>query len=164
MGYEIDPHYGLPASRLWEPSGLQLDLSDFTACRPGNHGAEPVDLLVCNPPYVRHHHIERSMKRRLGREATEQLGIRVSGLAGPVRLLHVVEPSMASSGQPVHLADPQRVHGRELRRGSQGVLAEPRRPDPDSPLRAERGAVRRRAGFLGRRMVPQQPSFVGLNP
>ena len=81
-GYEVDPHYGLPASRLWEPTGLQLDLSDFTACRPGDHGTEPVDLLVCNPPYVRHHHIERSMKRRLGIDATEQLGIRVSGLAG----------------------------------------------------------------------------------
>ena len=81
-GCEIDPHYGLPASRLWEPSGLRLDLSDFTACRPGDNGRERVDLLVCNPPYVRHHHIERSMKLRLGREATKQLGIRVSGLAG----------------------------------------------------------------------------------
>ena len=81
-GYEIDPHYGLPASRLWEPSGLRLDLSDFTASGPGDHGTERVDLLVCNPPYVRHHHIERSTKLRLGREVTEQLGIRVSGLAG----------------------------------------------------------------------------------
>ena len=81
-GYEIDPHYGLPASRLWERFGLRLSLSDFTTCRPGDHGTERVDLLVCNPPYVRHHHIERSTKRRLGRMVTEQLGIRVSGLAG----------------------------------------------------------------------------------
>ena len=81
-GYEIDPHYGLPASRLWEPTGLRLVLSDFTACRPNDRGTERVDLLVCNPPYVRHHHIERSTKLRLGREATEKLGIRVSGLAG----------------------------------------------------------------------------------
>ena len=81
-GYEIDPHYGVPASRLWEATGLRLNLSDFTVCSPGSNGAELVDLLVCNPPYVRHHHIERSMKLRLGREATEQLGIRVSGLAG----------------------------------------------------------------------------------
>ena len=81
-GYEIDPHYGLPASRLWEPSGLRLNLTDFTSCRPGDRGTERVDLLVCNPPYVRHHHIERSTKLRLGRDVTEQLGIRVSGLAG----------------------------------------------------------------------------------
>ena len=82
FGYEIDPHYGLPAARLWEPSGLRLDLTDFTACRPGDNGGERVDLLVCNPPYVRHHHIERATKLRLGRKVTEQLGIRVSGLAG----------------------------------------------------------------------------------
>ena len=81
-GYEIDPHYGVPASKLWEPFGLRLDLADFTACRPGDHDMERVDLLVCNPPYVRHHHIERSMKQRLGMAVTEQLGIRVSGLAG----------------------------------------------------------------------------------
>ena len=81
-GYEIDPHYGLPASELWEPTGLRLELADFTAGRPGGNGKERVDLLVCNPPYVRHHHIERSMKLRLGREAAARLGIRVSGLAG----------------------------------------------------------------------------------
>ena len=81
-GYEIDPHYGLPASRLWEPAGLRLEMADFTARGPGGNGTERVDLLVCNPPYVRHHHIERSMKLRLGRQAAGQLGIRVSGLAG----------------------------------------------------------------------------------
>lgn len=81
-GYEIDPHYGLPASKLWAPTGLRLELADFTAGRPGGNGKERVDLLVCNPPYVRHHHIERSVKLRLGRKTAAQLGIRVSGLAG----------------------------------------------------------------------------------
>ena len=81
-GYEIDPHYGVPASELWKRQGLRLDLLDFTACRPGSNGSEQVDLLVCNPPYVRHHHIDRTTKLRLGREAMGQLGIRVSGLAG----------------------------------------------------------------------------------
>ena len=81
-GYEIDPHYGLPAARLWESSGLRLELTDFTTCPSGENGGERVDLLVCNPPYVRHHHIERATKLRLGRRVTEQLGIRVSGLAG----------------------------------------------------------------------------------
>ena len=49
---------------------------------PGENGGKRVDLLVCNPPYVRHHHIERATKLRLAREAAEELGIRVSGLAG----------------------------------------------------------------------------------
>ena len=81
-GYEIDPHYGLQASRLWGPTGLRLELSDFTTADPGDEGAERVDLLVCNPPYVRHHHIERATKRRLAKQTMQQLGIRVSGLAG----------------------------------------------------------------------------------
>ena len=81
-GYEIDRHYGLPASRLWEPTGLRLDLSDFTASSPGGGNTDLADLLICNPPYVRHHHIERHMKLRLGKDVAKQLGIRVSGLAG----------------------------------------------------------------------------------
>ena len=82
LGYEIDPHYGEPAARLWEATGLRLDLSDFTALSPDVAGVEQVDLLVCNPPYVRHHHIEGPVKQRLVGEAMLQLGIRVSGLAG----------------------------------------------------------------------------------
>ncbi len=81
-GYEIDPHYGAPASRLWEATGLRLELSDFTTRGPDTDGAKRVDLLVCNPPYVRHHHIEKPMKLRLAKDAMEQVGIRVSGLAG----------------------------------------------------------------------------------
>jgi len=81
-GFEIDPHYGLPAKQLWAPTGLRLTLSDFTAASPDRNGAGRADLLVCNPPYVRHHHIDRETKLRLGRRATEELGIRVSGLAG----------------------------------------------------------------------------------
>ena len=81
-GYEIDPHYGAPAARLWEATGLQMGLSDFTTLSPDTTGVGLVDLLVCNPPYVRHHHIARPMKRRLVDEALVQLGIRVSGLAG----------------------------------------------------------------------------------
>ena len=81
-GFEIDPHYGAPASRLWEATGLQLKLADFTTRNPRASGAEEVDLLVCNPPYVRHHHIEQTEKLRLSGEAMQEVGIRVSGLAG----------------------------------------------------------------------------------
>ncbi len=57
-------------------------MSDFTAAIPDRGGAGRVDLLVCNPPYVRHHHIDRATKLRLAKRAMEELGIRVSGLAG----------------------------------------------------------------------------------
>lgn len=80
-GFEIDPHYGRPAAALWEPTGLRLELDDFTLRRPAGHD-DLVDLMICNPPYVRHHHVERSMKKRLAAEVERNLRIRVSGLAG----------------------------------------------------------------------------------
>ena len=81
-GCEVDSHYGAPAARLWEATGLRMELSDFTKLSPDTAGLEQVDLLVCNPPYVRHHHLEKPMKLRLAAEAMAQIGVRVSGLAG----------------------------------------------------------------------------------
>ena len=81
-GFEVDPHYGVPASSLWETTGLRLTLADFTMSSPSASRREKVDLLVCNPPYVRHHHIEHSHKLRLSSDTMQELGIRVSGLAG----------------------------------------------------------------------------------
>lgn len=79
-GHEIDPHYGRPARKLWEPAGFELEIGDFTATKPGT--PELADLLVCNPPYVRHHHIQPATKSRLAGAVEKDLGIRVSGLAG----------------------------------------------------------------------------------
>lgn len=80
-GFEIDPHYGRPAAALWEAAGLRLELDDFTSRRPTDRD-DLVDLVICNPPYVRHHHIELGMKRRLAAQVERSLRIRVSGLAG----------------------------------------------------------------------------------
>ena len=80
-GFELDPHYGRPAAALWEAAGLRLELDDFTSRRPTGND-DLVDLMICNPPYVRHHHIEHGMKRRLAAEVERSLHIRVSGLAG----------------------------------------------------------------------------------
>jgi len=81
-GYEVDPHYGRPASELWSAQGLALALQDFTTAAPPEEPAGLVDLLICNPPYVRHHHLDRSTKSRLGALVEGQLGLHVSGLAG----------------------------------------------------------------------------------
>ena len=78
-GFEVDPHYGKPAARLWGKTDLQLELEDFTTRSPGHRR---VDLLVCNPPYVRHHHIDGSAKTRLQERVKHEIGTRVSGLAG----------------------------------------------------------------------------------
>ena len=81
VGYEIDPHYGLPAKRLWTGTGIDLRLEDFTqAVPPPEHGQ--YNLLVCNPPYVRHHHLSADEKLRLRTRIGRAIGIELSGLAG----------------------------------------------------------------------------------
>lgn len=77
-GFEIDPHYGLPAADLWADTPLSLTLSDFT-----QQEAEPrFNLLICNPPYVRHHHMPNEEKGRLQLRTQQACGTRIAGLAG----------------------------------------------------------------------------------
>jgi predicted RNA methylase len=78
LGFEIDTHYGTPAARLWKDSGLTLKLSDFTHAKPSPR----FNLIICNPPYVRHHHLENGDKNRLQLLTQQASGIKISGLAG----------------------------------------------------------------------------------
>lgn len=81
VGYEIDPHYGLPARDLWKDHPLQLRIADFTKAAPPSE-SDKFNLLVCNPPYVRHHHIQSSHKTQLKKAAGDATGVEISGLAG----------------------------------------------------------------------------------
>ena len=81
VGYEIDRHYGAPAARLWNASGLEVRLNDFTRADPPQD-AERFDLVICNPPYVRHHHIPNVEKQRLKARARQTGGLEINGLAG----------------------------------------------------------------------------------
>ena len=81
VGYEIDPHYGAPAASLWVETGLDIRLQDFTQADPPPD-ADKFDLLICNPPYVRHHHIVNAEKRRLILRAYAACGVKMNGLAG----------------------------------------------------------------------------------
>lgn len=77
-GFEIDPHYGRPAEKLWGDSALSLSIADFTTV-----DAEPrFNLLISNPPYVRHHHMPNDEKGRLQLRTIQASGLRLSGLAG----------------------------------------------------------------------------------
>ena len=80
-GYEIDPHYGLPAARLWGNTRLDLHLEDFTRARAPVDSAK-FNLLICNPPYVRHHHLPNAEKQRLKADARASCGVDFNGLAG----------------------------------------------------------------------------------
>lgn len=81
VGYEIDAHYGIPASGLWEDTGLDVRLEDFTeAVLPPK--SQRFNLLICNPPYVRHHHIGSGAKPRLRERTQLACGVEINGLAG----------------------------------------------------------------------------------
>ncbi len=80
-GIEIDPHYGEPARALWQAHALDLTFGDFTVMRPPD-AASRFNLVICNPPYVRHHHIDRAAKARLLAATTAACGVPMTGLAG----------------------------------------------------------------------------------
>lgn len=81
-GYEVDPAFGQAAAKLWGRAGLEMHIADFlTAEPPPDNEARP-NLLVCNPPYVRHHHLDRESKGRLQLAVKHRLGIDASGLSG----------------------------------------------------------------------------------
>jgi hypothetical protein len=78
LGFEIDPHYGKPATQLWKDTGLALKLADFTHAEPSPR----FNMLICNPPYVRHHHLHNGDKERLQHRTQQSSGMKLSGLAG----------------------------------------------------------------------------------
>ncbi|OGR23408.1 MAG: restriction endonuclease subunit M [Desulfuromonadaceae bacterium GWB2_53_15] len=78
LGFEIDPHYGQPASLIWQDFDLTLKLADFTYEEPSPR----FNLVICNPPYVRHHHIQASDKERLLHRSFKASNMKLSGLTG----------------------------------------------------------------------------------
>ena len=81
VGYEIDPHYAIPAAALWQSTGLDVRQADFTRAQ-APPDTRRFNLLICNPPYVRHHHIANGDKHRLRSRTRSACGLELSGLAG----------------------------------------------------------------------------------
>jgi adenine-specific DNA-methyltransferase len=78
-GYEIDTYYAEAARQLWSKTGLDICSEDFTKAAPQREG---FNLVICNPPYVRHHHILNGEKTRLQAEMFGACGVQIGGLAG----------------------------------------------------------------------------------
>lgn len=81
LGFEVDHHYGKPAEAIWRETGLRLRLEDFTNAEPDPSGLG-FNLIICNPPYVRHHHLSGTQKKALQTAVAETVGLGLSGLAG----------------------------------------------------------------------------------
>jgi adenine-specific DNA-methyltransferase len=75
---EVDPAFAGIAKDLWEGTGLRVLRGDFTRLTPDRL----YNLVLANPPYVRHHHLSREDKERLKTLVSDRLGLEISGLAG----------------------------------------------------------------------------------
>jgi hypothetical protein len=78
-GIEIDPLFAKSAEDLWGADGLNIVLGDFTKIEPPQLR---FNLVLTNPPYVRHHHLSGPEKNRLKMRLAQSLKKGISGLAG----------------------------------------------------------------------------------
>ena len=82
VGIEIDPVFVDAARRLWASDGLEVVQGDFTKVVASGSCPPAPNVILANPPYVRHHHMSRDEKERLQALTFKFSGIEVSGLAG----------------------------------------------------------------------------------
>ena len=77
-GIEIDPAYYSCAAKLWKDSGIDLIQGDFARIDP----KQRYNLVITNPPYVRHHYLTQAEKSYLLERGKKETGIGLSGLTG----------------------------------------------------------------------------------
>ncbi len=82
LGVELDFAFAAAARDLWADAGLEVVRGDFTRIIADDSPPCPPDVILSNPPYVRHHHISREDKERLRRLTFKMTGVNVNGLAG----------------------------------------------------------------------------------
>jgi predicted RNA methylase len=82
VGVELDPAFCKAARDLWEPFGLEVVQGDFTSLVTSPRCPVAPNLILTNPPYVRHHHLDHEEKVRLQSLAYRMTGVKVNGLAG----------------------------------------------------------------------------------
>lgn len=82
VGVELDSDFCSAARNLWGQAGLDVAQGDFTRILASPRCPPAPNLILTNPPYVRHHHMEREDKDRLQVLAHQMAGVKVNGLAG----------------------------------------------------------------------------------
>ncbi|MBL8963701.1 MAG: SAM-dependent DNA methyltransferase [Phycisphaerae bacterium] len=82
VGVELDSAFAEAARDLWADAGLEVVRGDFTRVVANGSCPPAPNLILANPPYVRHHHMDREDKERLQRLSHKLTGVEVNGLAG----------------------------------------------------------------------------------
>ena len=80
VGVELDDRFAKIAAELWGGQGLEVVNEDFTRWAAAQD--DRFDLLIANPPYVRHHHLLAEHKRTMSRAVSAELQLAPSGLSG----------------------------------------------------------------------------------
>ena len=75
---EIDPSFAKATGDFWRGHDINIINADFTKSEPDDR----YNLVICNPPYVRHHLIGADDKTRINNKTEGSSGVRLSGLAG----------------------------------------------------------------------------------
>lgn len=78
IGIELDDDFFAVAKQLWGDTIINLINGDFTE----TNCFEKVNLLISNPPYVRHHYIGQEKKTKLSIMTKIETGLSLSKLAG----------------------------------------------------------------------------------
>ena len=117
---------------------------DFTRQKP-----EAIyDVVLTNPPYVRHHHLAAEEKQRLRELAQNATGLRLSGLAGLYcYFLLIAHAWLAENGLAAWLIPSEFMDVNYGRRG-ETILDGAGLPAPDTSVLPIRRAIRRRLGVL----------------
>jgi hypothetical protein len=117
-GFEIDRATAAEASRLWRGQGLLVRTGDFCRAAPPAGEHPKAGLIVCNPPYVRHHHLKPADKCRL-RRRVRRLGFDLNGLAGLYAyFMLLADPWLARGGVGVWIIPSEFLdvnYGRQLK-------------------------------------------------
>ena len=73
VGVELDPAFADAAAGVWGPIGPGRDRRRLHPARSSG-GRSARNLILANPPYVRHHHLGLEEKRRLQDRVGRRLG------------------------------------------------------------------------------------------
>jgi adenine-specific DNA-methyltransferase len=82
VGMELDRAFCDTARDLWAKVGLEVVQGDFTRIVASSRCPAAPNVVLTNPPYVRHHHLAREEKERLQSLVYQMTGVKVNGLAG----------------------------------------------------------------------------------
>lgn len=91
-GFEVDPLFYTEAQKLYNTTPLELELEDFTTASP-----QPHNLILCNPPYVRHQHLNSDKKVALAKEVNKRYNLKLSGYTGLYNYFMILGESWLSS-------------------------------------------------------------------